>query len=84
MAQMLAVLDKSQTTLVGWRGSLVPARTGGPVHEFGLRMQPVPHPLARDMLRLLDWLVDMGDRRAAPLQTSQMFKDVRRPQPRRG
>jgi hypothetical protein len=29
------------------------------------------------MLRILDLLVDMGDRRAAALQTSEIFKDVR-------
>jgi len=29
------------------------------------------------MLRVLDRLVDMGDRRSAALQTSEIFKDVR-------
>jgi hypothetical protein len=33
-------------------------------------------------LRILDILVDMGDRRAAALQTSEIFKDVRPGGPR--
>lgn len=74
---MLGVLGKSPATPPGWRGSFIPARIAALVHEFGARTQPLPHALAQDMLRLLDLLVDMGDRRAAALQTSEIFKDVR-------
>jgi hypothetical protein len=74
---MLGVLGKVPATPPGWRHSFIPARIAALVHEFGARTQPLPHALAQDMLRLLDLLVDMGDRRAAALQTSEIFKDVR-------
>jgi hypothetical protein len=33
--------------------------------------------MAQVMLRILDRFVDMGDRRSAALQSSEVFKDVR-------
>src|SRR3984885_7626705 len=75
--QMLCVLDSKPATPSGWRGTMIPGRIAVLVHEFAERMQPLPHSLAQGMLRLLDRLVDMGDRRSAALQTSQIFKDVR-------
>ncbi len=38
---------------------------------------PLDEAVARTLLRVLDALVDMGDRRAAALQISEIFKDVR-------
>lgn len=74
---MLGVLGKTPATSPGWRHSFIPARIAALVHEFGARTHPLPHALAQDMLQLLDLLVDMGDRRAAALQTSEIFRDVR-------
>ena len=39
--------------------------------------RPLPTEMARALLRALDALVDMGDRRASAIQTSEVFKDVR-------
>jgi hypothetical protein len=75
--EILGVLKKNSGTPPGWRGGFIPARIAALVHEFGERTPPLPHSLAQDMLQVLDLLVDMGDRRAAALQTSEIFKDVR-------
>jgi hypothetical protein len=46
------------------------------VHAFA-EESPLEPSLATAMLRILDRLVDMGDRRSAALQTSEVFKEVR-------
>ena len=75
--EILDVLKKNSATPPGWRDGFIPARIAALVHEFGERTQPLPHSLAQDMLQVLDLLVDMGDRRAAALQTSEIFKEFR-------
>lgn len=62
---------------IGWRGTLMPARLAALIQRFADRMQPMPQETARALLRALDALVDMGDRRAAAIQTGEAFKDVR-------
>lgn len=57
--------------------STIPARIAALVHAFVERTQPLPFELAQRMLRILDRLVDMGDRRSAALQQSEIFKAVR-------
>ena len=37
----------------------------------------MPHAMAQTFLRALDQLVDMGDRRAAAVQQSEIFRSVR-------
>jgi hypothetical protein len=37
--------------------------------------EPLPAVLAQAMLRILDRLVDMGDRRSAALQASELFRN---------
>jgi hypothetical protein len=75
--QMLTVLSDQPGIPPGWRGTTLPGRLAALVHAFAERTQPLPPSLAENMLRILDILVDMGDRRAAALQTSEIFKDVR-------
>jgi hypothetical protein len=75
--QLLAVLGDQPGIPTGWRGTTILGRIAALVHAFAERTLPLPHSLAEKMLRILDILVDMGDRRAAALQTSEIFKDVR-------
>lgn len=75
--QMLTVLGDQLGIPPGWRGTTIPGRIAGLVHALAERTQPLPFSLSEKMLRILDILVDMGDRRAAALQTSEIFKDVR-------
>jgi hypothetical protein len=74
--QVTAATALQERTPIGWRNSTIPSRIAGLVHTFAEREQPLPQ-LAQAMLRVLDKLVDMGDRRSAALQTSEIFKDVR-------
>ena len=64
-------------TPLGWRGTSLPARLAGLIQRFSERTQPLPAAVAGSLLRALDALVDMGDRRAAAIQTSEVFKNVR-------
>lgn len=77
VAQMTAIIEKQPRTPVGWRGTSIAGRIAGLIHGFAERQQPLPAGLARVMLRILDRLVDMGDRRSAALQASEVFKNVR-------
>lgn len=61
----------------GWHGTQLPARLSGLIQRFSERQQPMPLAMAQKLLRALDRLVDMGDRRAAAVQLSEVFRSVR-------
>jgi hypothetical protein len=61
----------------GWKGTSVPAGIAVLVQAHADRSHPLPLPLARKLLRVLDALVDLGDRRSAALQQSESFRGVR-------
>jgi hypothetical protein len=61
----------------GWKGSSVPATIAALVQAHADRLYPLPAPLARKLLQVLDALVDLGDRRSAALQQSESFRGVR-------
>lgn len=61
----------------GWRGTQLPARLSGLIQRFSERQHPIPLAMAQKFLRALDRLVDMGDRRAAAVQLSEVFRSVR-------
>jgi hypothetical protein len=77
VSQILAVLGQHERTPVGWRDTTIPSRIAGLIHTFAERSQPLPIQTAQFMLRILDRLVDIGDRRSAAIQASEIFKDVR-------
>lgn len=60
----------------GWRGSSLPGRLATTIQAAAEQAHPMPLDEAQKMLRTLDCLVDMGDRRSAALQLSEFFKDV--------
>jgi hypothetical protein len=61
----------------GWKGSLVPAAIAALVQAHADRQRPLPTALASKLLRVLDALVDLGDRRSSALQQSESFRGVR-------
>lgn len=75
--QVLALLALGPSGLSAWHGTLIPARVAGLVQHFATRESPMPSALAQKLLRILDALVDLGDRRSAALQISDAFRDVR-------
>lgn len=75
--QCEVVLAKDAGTPLGWRGTTLPGWLAALIYEFAEHARPLDQGLAQRMLRILDRLVDMGDRRSAALQTSELFKEVR-------
>jgi hypothetical protein len=75
--QIRVALSLQDGIPLGWRGTTMPARIAALVHAFAEKSTPLATSLAQAMLRILDRLVDMGDRRSAALQTSEVFKEVR-------
>lgn len=77
VAELPHVLNFNEGMPGGWRGSSLPARIAGLIQRFSEKSQPLPLDCAQALLRGLDTLVDIGDRRAAAVQTSEAFKNVR-------
>lgn len=74
--QILHVMDGSGPALKGWHGTLLAARIAGLVQHLADRETPTPPALGQKLLRILDLLVDMGDRRSAALQLSESFREI--------
>jgi hypothetical protein len=77
VAQLPLVFGEGGGMPVGWRETSMAARLAGLIQRFSEKTQPLQTATAQTLLRALDALVDMGDRRAAAIQTSEVFKDVR-------
>ncbi|MBU2645209.1 ATP-binding protein [bacterium] len=75
--QVLSIIGDDSENLIDWHGSFIPARIADLVHHFAHRDTPMGLALAQKFLRILDILVDMGDRRSAALQLSEAFREVR-------
>lgn len=73
--QILHILGSD--SLPGWRNTTLPSRIAGQIQVRADRGAPLSPALAQKLLRVLDLLVDMGDRRSAALQISDAFRDVR-------
>lgn len=73
----LAHLLIGEGTPPGWRNTQLPGRLSGLIQRFAERQQHMPLVMAQKLLRALDRLVDMGDRRAAAVQLSEVFRSVR-------
>jgi hypothetical protein len=74
--QVLQVIGDNGNLLKGWHGTALPARIAGLVQYLVDRETPAPATLAQKFLRILDLLVDMGDRRSAALQLSEAFREI--------
>ena len=75
--QVLAIIGDGPDNLKGWNEMLIPARIAEMVQHFAHRDAPMTLALAQKFLRILDMLVDMGDRRSAALQLGEAFRDIR-------
>lgn len=77
--QVLAIISEGHDNLKGWHGTFIPARIAELVQHFAHRDAPMKLALAQKFLRILDILVDMGDRRSAALQLGEAFREIRVP-----
>ena len=74
--QVLSIIGGGADNLAGWRGTLLASRIADLVQHFAHRDAPMALAVAQKHLRILDMLVDMGDRRSAALQLSESFREV--------
>lgn len=79
VAQVLAIIGDGPGKLKGWRGTFIPTRIAELVQHFAHRDAPMHLILAQRFLRVLDMLVDMGDRRSAALQLGEAFREIQLP-----
>jgi hypothetical protein len=77
--QVLAIIGDGPDNLKGWHGTFIPAQIAELVQHFAHRDAPMTLTLAQKFLRILDILVDMGDRRSAALQLGESFREIRLP-----
>ena len=75
--QVLAIIGEGTDNLKGWHGTFIPARIAELVQHFTHRDAPMILALSQKFLRILDILVDMGDRRSAALQLGEAFREIR-------
>jgi hypothetical protein len=76
---ILSALSREADPGARWRGTLIAARIASRVQEMADREVPLDLSLGQKFLRILDKLVDQGDRRSAALQVGPAFRDLRVP-----
>jgi hypothetical protein len=60
----------------GWTGTMLPARMAGVVQRQADWNFPLQLEDAQELLKVLDALVDLGDRRSAALEQTEAFRGV--------
>uniref|UniRef100_B0T902 AAA ATPase n=1 Tax=Caulobacter sp. (strain K31) TaxID=366602 RepID=B0T902_CAUSK len=73
--QILTILAEPETAQT-WRSTLLPARVADLVQHLAEQQTPLEARLSQKLLRILDALIDMGDRRSAALQQTEAFREV--------
>jgi hypothetical protein len=74
--QVSAVLAKLDNAKGNWVGTSLPARTAAAVQRLAEANFPLRPDQAQGLLRILDALIDLGDRRSAALEQTEAFKGV--------
>ena len=75
-AQSNAVLDSVESTRGGWAGTTLPARTAAAVQRLADANYPLSRAQARELLKVLDALIELGDRRSVALEQAEAFRTV--------
>jgi len=74
--QTNAVLGSLSNTKSSWAGTTLPARTAAMVQRLADANFPLRADHAQPLLRVLDALIDLGDRRSAALEQAEAFRGV--------
>lgn len=69
----LALIDNAEG---GWTGTMLPARMAGVVQRQADWNFPLKAKDAQELLKVLDALIDLGDRRSAALEQTEAFRGV--------
>jgi len=75
--QVSAALDSLELAQGSWTGTTLPARIAAVVQRLADKYFPLDQDQSLGLLRILDALIDLGDRRSAALEQSEAFRDVR-------
>jgi hypothetical protein len=78
-AEANAVLSSLSNAKGGWAGTTLPARTAATVQRLADANFPLRTDQAKELLRVLDALIDLGDRRSAALEQAEAFRGVQMP-----
>ena len=76
--QIGSVLGSMEDSRGTWSGTTIPARIAGIVQRLADENFPLQDEQARDLLTILDSLIDLGDRRSVALEGSEAFRGVQR------
>ena len=71
-----AILAAVVSGKVSWAGTTLPARTAAVVQGLAEAHFPLQADQARGLLRILDALIDLGDRRSVALEQSEVFRGI--------
>jgi hypothetical protein len=74
--QVSAVLEALPNAKGSWVGTLLPGRIAGIVQRLTDANYPLHPDQAQQILRVLDALIDLGDRRSAALEHTEAFRGV--------
>lgn len=74
---ILAAMTATADSGTRWRGTQISARIASRVQDMSDSAAPLQLALGQKFLRILDMLVDQGDRRSAALQIGPAFRDLR-------
>ncbi|MEO0883274.1 MAG: hypothetical protein AAFY34_11190 [Pseudomonadota bacterium] len=75
--QTQAVVNDIENAKGSWSGTLLPARIAGVIQNLSDSNYPLQPSQTQALLRILDALVDLGDRRSAALEQAETFRRVR-------
>lgn len=81
--QATAILTKIERSKGSWVGTSLPARTAATVQRLAEANYPLRSDQAQGLLRVLDALIDLGDRRSSALAQTEAFKGVQIAMPER-
>lgn len=76
--QVSAALESLERAHGSWTGSTLPARIAAVVQRLADRYFPLDQNQSLGLLRILDALIDLGDRRSCALEQSEAFRAVRK------
>lgn len=74
--QASAALDGIENAKGGWAGTFLPARLAATIQRLAEANYPLEVGRARGLLKILDALIDLGDRRSAALEQDEAFRRV--------
>ncbi|WP_321341593.1 AAA family ATPase [uncultured Cohaesibacter sp.] len=77
--QANAMLDALPNAKGAWSGTTLPAQIAAAVQRLADANFPLQRDDAQNLLRILDALIDLGDRRSAALEQTSAFKNIQRP-----